>query len=237
MVNFIIPVVFCSIIIFTGCQSDSVINPSTDKDSYTLQASPTNISSYKNGGGLFILSMKPSQDFHGQVLLSVVADPAIHAQISTEVLTREKWVAEIVIRPDTTATLGIYNITVATTYMDVSDTLNLKAEIVDYDPSWGRSYAISKRDEFVMWLQANHSEFGIEMGQDWYTYFKYPGFDGAGTWIFLNSDWEMTVRWIVVPQSPIWLLLRKRGEAEPTFAAKKELDVPIHEIPVSEFGK
>jgi len=51
----------------------------------------------------------------------------------------------------------------------------------------------------------------------------------------LNQTWDMTVHWEVGPTSPVWFLLRPRGEAEAILAAKKELGVPIHEIPVSEY--
>ena len=54
--------------------------------------------------------------------------------------------------------------------------------------------------------------------------------------IMLNQSWEIHIRRRAWP--PLTeILLRKRGETEPIFAAKKEQDVAIHEIPVDEFGK
>ena len=99
----------------------------------------------------------------------------------------------------------------------------------------GLDYAISKRDEFVTWLQAKYPELSIEIGQDWFAYSSKPGMIGGSTWTFLNSTWDMTVRWPVIPSPPFELLLRKRGEAEPAFAAKIDPVGTIHRIPVSDF--
>ena len=99
----------------------------------------------------------------------------------------------------------------------------------------GLDYAISKREDFAPWLQSEYPELSIETGQDWFAYSSKPGMIGGSTWTFLNSTWDMTVRWIVVPSTPFWLLLRKRGEAEPAFAAKMDPDGKTHRISVSDF--
>ncbi len=230
---FILGVVF----MYLSCTNEKSVEPyENDRGSYTLQVTPTSIRSYRGGGGVFILSMTPSEDFEGKVLLSVVADPALGAGLFNKFLTSETRVAEVTIRPDTTAAAGIDTISVIHTHAAVSDTLTLEVEIVvGRLLVLPRDFAIARQDEFVTWLQSEHPELGIEMGQDWFGYFKYPGWVGASTWIFLNSRWEMTVDWSLMASEVIWLILRKRGEAEPSFAAKKEPDGTIHEVPVSEF--
>lgn len=240
MIYLVAAVIFAfNIIVSAGCSDNSVTGPYIDTGSYTLQATPSSIRSYRGGGGIFLLSMIPSEEFGGQVLLSISADSNIHVQISPEVLTLGKQTAEVTIRPDATVALGMYNIIVITTHDGASQTFNLETEIVTGDPLWSRDYAISKQDEFVTWLQAECPKLGIEMGQDWFGYNNTPILEPGtpGNWTFLNDSWDMNIYWVAGPTSPVWFSLRPRGEVEAILAAKKELGVPIHEIPVSEFGK
>ncbi len=207
-----------------------------DDGSCTLQATPTNIQSYKGGGGIFILSMTPSEDFAGKVLLSVVAASALHAQISPEALTLGKGVAEVTMRPDTTVALGDFLIRVIATHAEKSDTLALEVKILELDGPSTYDYASEVHNEFIQWVQDEHPELGIITGQNWFSYNNNPILRPGtpGYWTFLNQTWDVTVYWILGPTSPVWILLRPRGEPTAIFAAQKELGVPFHEIPVSE---
>lgn len=150
-----------------SCNEKSVGPDANDRGLYTLQATPTNIQSYRGGGGIFILSMTPSKNFAGKVLLSVDADPALEAGLFNQFLTSETRIAEVTIRPDTTAVAGTHTISVMHSHATVSDRLTLEVEMVVDCWPLPRDFAIAKRDEFVTWLQSEHPELGIEMGQDW----------------------------------------------------------------------
>jgi len=217
-----------------------VESDANDRGFYTLQATPTSIQSYRDGGGIFILSMTPSQDFAGKVLVSVVADPALRAELFNEFLTSETRVAEVTIRPDTTAALKSYAISVIHTHTGVSDTLICNVEMVDPIPPI-ESSELDLPPEFVQWLEMEHSELGIRDGQEWFSYRNdpiiVPGADLEET--HLNQTWIVTVRWGLRPPwiiQPVWFLLRERGKASAMFAAVKDRNGFFREIGVDEFG-
>ena len=220
-----------------------------DKGNYVLEADPDSLVSYSGGGGLFVLSLVPGQTFDGKVVLSLVADPRLNAELRTTILTRNNPVTDVTIRPDTLTPPTIFNIAVLALHAGVADTIHLGVStLVDASP-WGEledkggTYAALRREEFVEWLQSAHPELGIRVGQDWFGYNRQPGnwegdlYVGGGIWVFLNPIWEMQIRSIVIPRSPFWMLLRKRDEREPTLAAKKDSEGTIFEISIDEFNR
>ena len=117
-----------------GCTGKSVEPNTDDRGTYTLQATPTSVQSYRGGEEIFTLCMTPGEDFAGAVQVSVVADPALSAQLLNQFLTSESRIAEVTIRPKTTAALRTYPIEVIHTHASVSDTLICNVEMVDSIP-------------------------------------------------------------------------------------------------------
>jgi len=252
--------VFIIIVTITaGCSEKKSVNPNAEDSSkiaedtgtYKIVIEPTlpaplltPMKSYRGGGGLFILSMEPGDNFGGDVQLTLDANQALNAKLTTDLLSLDTKVAEVEIYPDSTISIGAEIIKVFSEHADVADTLELEVEIVEpeiVEPdsmSIGR-YAIKLHDEFVLFVKETYPELGITTGQDWFNYNQHPIvlYGTPGKWTFLNQTWDMTVYWTVWPKMPVWFLLRKRGESEPVFAAFKNMDVTIHEIPVDEFGK
>ena len=221
-------------ILFSGCLFDSDNAESKDKGTYTLEAEPRSLLSYPGGGGLFILVMTPGKGFEGSVRLTVDAVHTLNPQLTTETLSTNKRVAEVEIRPDSTAAIGIYTLKVISEHSMLKDTLELEVDVVDTNVPIERLQD-SPPSDFVQWLEKEHPEFCIEEGQEWFIWFKYPGLDGAGTWVFLNQSWEMTIRKEVMPSRPTWFLLRRRDEVTPTFAASQNTYNTIIEISVEEW--
>jgi len=238
--------VFIILITITiGCSEKKSVNPIKDAGTYKIEIEPalpapllTPMKSYRSGGGLFILSMEPGDNFEGKVLLTVNAIQALNVEITTAMLSLDKRVAEILIYPDSKIAIGTEIIKVISEHADVADTLEIEVEIVEPDSLSTEKTATKLHDEFVLFVQEAYPELGITTGQDWFNYNQHPILLSGtpGKWTFLNQTWDMTVYWTVWPKMPVWFLLRKRGESEPEFAAFKDMDVTIHEIPVDEFG-
>jgi len=217
-----------------------------DRGQYVLESDPDSLVSYGGGGGIFILSMIPDGNFEGQVALSLVAEPALNARLSTESLTRYRTIAEVDIRPDTLIAPAIYWIEVIAMHASATDTYKLGVSTLVDGAYWFELInvsggMVSSRDDFILLLQSERPELGIATGLTWFAYAeKLGGWDGSlwagsSTWVSVNPKWEMRVRRIVIPRSPTWFLLRRRGEKEAIFAAKKEAEGQMYEIPVREY--
>ena len=221
----------CMLIVAGGCIFDSETKKEKDKGIYTLEADQTWMRSCRGGGGLYILSMDISEDFEGEVRLKVEADPAINPELTTEVLSLHKRVAELVIHPDSTVALGYDTLRVISEHASAADTLELYLLMVYQGknhkpiPQW--------QNEFVKWLEDEYPEFGIKEGQEWFGWSKYPGMSGAGFWTYLNETWEITVNLIITPSRyPDYFLLRRRGKVTPKLAARTNKDGTFTEISV-----
>jgi hypothetical protein len=212
-----------------------------EDDSFTIQSTYAKIRSYPNGGGVFILSMIPEENFFGSVQLSLDADPALHAQLSTTTLSREVSVAEVTIHPDDSAAIQTYAMTVHATHF--WKTIDVPLAVDMY--VWGQSdteTATAKSLEFIEWLKINRPEFeGLE-AEDWFIYMTYPEILVVEHWTFLNAAWEMRVCFHVMIPPYDWSMirLRRRGAVAPVFAAKRECaednsTYSIHEIAVDEY--
>lgn len=242
--------IFIIITLSAGCLFDSDDNSDDkelkDRGSYTLEAIITErieevypqydeIVSYPGGGGLFILIMKPGEDFEGRVRLSVSADSLLNAFLTRDYLSLENCVAELAIRPDSSMDFGTDSLEVVSIHAGIADTLNLIVEIRSFNQKTILLVAVPCQSLFVSWLEMNYPELGIEAGQDWFIYNKFPMVVGGGAiYAYLNETWEMSIidesRNVFTP-TIMYLILRPRGELRPTFAAKKEEDGTIHEIP------
>ena len=251
-------ILFCfvaALISFAGCLFDSDTSLSEDEGTYTLVSKPTWLKSYGGGGGLFLIELLPDKGFSGKVRLNLYSDPDLNAELTTDCLTSDKRVTELTIRPDSMLTIDIskpisiveheiYIIGLISTHSERSDTLFLEAVVIKelsikVDPA---------RKPPVEWLENEHPDLGITLDQDWFYYFAYdgnpvldpmyPSVTGIVTWIYLSSTWEVTEHAWGWPPFPVWILLRKRGEIQPIFVAKREFGngwTSWKEIPVDEF--
>lgn len=222
------------------CDDDDKPSDPLGKGKYYLKVQQTEIKSYPGGGGLFIISLKPGDDFEGTVKLSTLADPSLHAHLTTGRLTSDKRVAEIEIHPATTTAIKEYTIKVESQNEDTSYSLTLKANVVKADSGViDDRYPKTLFNEFVQYIQDSQPELSISTDMDWIKYTHYPVVM-AGTpckWSFLCHTWDITVFARSGPTWPTWYLLRKRGEYDPHLAAYKDINVSIHEIPVNDFGE
>ena len=220
-----------------------------DRGHYTLESDPDSLVSYGGGGGIFVLSMTPDDDFEGKVTLSLNVDPVLNARLTTEFLSRDQTVAEVTIRPDSFLTPDTYTISVVAMHTGAVDTLSLGVStLVDGMPwgipsgEWHDDCVERKRNELLSWLDTTHPQLRMKMDQKWFSYnqkvsnWEGMSWGGCATWISLSREWEIWIREVVVPQPPTRFLLRKRGQKEPVLAARK--DSPkgaLYEIPTSEF--
>jgi hypothetical protein len=212
---------------------------------FKLEAKHSYIRSYPGGGGVFIVRLNHGDDFTGVVGLRLSADPALNARLDRRTLSRGSNIAEIVIRPSETAAIRTYQIDITAcqlaNVMSLSScrTISVEVEMIPWGPTDPRD-AIAKRDPLVEWIQQTHPEFGTFSDKDWYPYMTYPGIWIVEHWTFLNEEWEMRTCFHVMIPPYDWSMiqLRRHGEWDPIFAAKREHNgttYEINQIPVSEY--
>ena len=157
-------IVALSIIVFfvAGCIFDSDTKKSEDKGTYTLEVETTGFWDEKTssfiedglvsypggGGGLFILIMKPGEDFEGEVRLTVNATPLLNVELTNDLLSSDKRVAEVVIYPDSKMAVGVETIRVISEHAGVIDELELSVEIIKSETE---DFTPPSRIEFVLW--------------------------------------------------------------------------------------
>jgi len=115
------------ITITTSCSEKKSVNPNAedsskiteDSGAYTLEAEPAAVYSYCGGGGLFILSMEPGDNFGGDVQLTIDASPGLNAKLTTDLLSLDEKIAEIEIYPDSSLALGVYTFKVISEHAGV----------------------------------------------------------------------------------------------------------------------
>jgi len=227
-------------------KSADVIEPKDAGSSgFELKAKYTYIRSHLGGGGVFVIRLNPDVDFTGDVRLQLVADPVLNARLDRATVNAASDIAELSIRPTASVNAGTYQIDVVGCHVsdvvspDSYQTVSLEVEIIPWgipDPR----YAVIKRDPLVEWIEDTHPEFGSFSGMQWYPYITYPGILVVEHWTFLNDDWEMRICFHVMIPPYDWSMiqLRRHGEWDPIFAARREYNgttYEIHEIPLSEY--
>ena len=225
----------------SGCLLADDSKESEDNGSYSLISNKIQIDSFPEGGGLFILSMEPSEDFEGEIHLSIEADQKLNAILYEKSLSITKYVSEVEFYPDSTIAFGTFPINIISRHGGIKESLMLSVEIHDpiYPNGPSTPYPPQK---FVAWLNEGYPGMGISPGIKWIYYrnepiITMPGSSLEQTW--LNQSWEMTVYTKGPYPYKSWYLLRKRGEVLPVFAAKREnLNYNAHyEIDVAEYKK
>ena len=230
--------VFVSILLalcFAGC-GDNGNDEEQNGGSYTLEAKYTKIRSYRDGGGLFVITIIPDEDFSGEVFPSVSADSVLNAKLDRSVLDSDSTVAEVTIQPDQSAEIRNYEIELKATHSSDVQSVKLEVEMHDWS-SESVNDAIAKRDEILEWLEKEHPEFGDLSKMQWFAYMTYPETLIVEHWTFLNMAWEMRICYHVMIPPYDWSMLsiRSRGELDFQFAAKRESDGTTYEIPVAEY--
>jgi hypothetical protein len=237
-----------------GCSRDAVLQPQstsqlarpvtnsiddrslTGHGEFRIIAKYDSIDSYPSGGGVFLIRLNPGDDFSGPVRLTIKADPRLHADLSAAVLNPQSPVAEITIMPEQTFPIGLHTITVLADNASFSRKLILIVNIINWWIADKRN-AVQNLLPFAEWLEKNHPELGDFLEREWYIYATYPGILVVEHWTFLDAEWEIRVCHHVMIPPYDWskMLLRKRGEWEPTLAAKRETDGIIHQIPIADY--
>lgn len=199
------------------------------------------IRSCPGGGGIFLVSIEPNSAFTGKVFLNIIAPYSLNAELNKDVLDMGSPVAEIRVSPSENISSGKYNIGVAAVhvvglYVQNVERIKLEVEVFDWESTVSRNLS-QKRDLFIEWLETEHPEFGIFPKQKYDAYNTYPELIIVEHGTFLSSEWEIRVcDHVMIPPddwSMIWI--RKRGALDALFAAKRETDNSIHEIPISEY--
>ena len=222
---------------FSRCSHHNIVRPGdADGGSYTLEAKYTAIRSYGNGGGVFLISMTPGDDFSGEVVLTISADPLLNAALDRDKLNLNSRIAELTVRPSQSIEVRSHQIGLVATHSGTPRSILLEVEVFQWDPM-NTGDAIEKRNEILEWLEREHPEFGNFSSQEWFAYMTYPEIIIVEHWTFLNPEWEMRICYHVMIPPHDWsmLAIRRRGELEFLFAAKRESDGTLYEIPVSEY--
>jgi hypothetical protein len=238
-----------------GCLTDSTTPPPPGESGFDLAARYSFVRSHPGGGGVFLLRLDPEPSGDGNILLSLSADPSLHARLDRRFLNAAEPLAELTLRPDLALALAspeTCRITVtavrpaepgdtvpqapATAARSPARRLELEVELIPWiagDPAT----AILKRDELLAWVIAAHPELSNLAEPYRIAYQTYPSILVVEHWTFLGAAWEIRVCWHVTIPPYDWSMirLRRRGDWEPLLAACRDSDGTTYEIPVSEY--
>jgi hypothetical protein len=224
-----------------GCSEDRLLQEEVRSelaggDAFALHAKYSRIRSCPEGGGLFILVLTPGPNLDGDVELSVESAPCLHAELDRNTLNWKSRVAEVSIRPDATAEFRDYEIKVEAGDGNTIRTLSLQVEMLQWSAGVS-DFAETRLDEFVDWFRERDLEFGNLATKKWFTYLTYPRILVVEHWTFVSRDWEVRLCYHVMVPPYDWSMirLRRRGEVEPVFAARRDSDGTIYQIPISEY--
>lgn len=208
---------------------------------FELKATYNYIRSYPNGGGIFVVYIEPASDFTGTVFLNLVAPARLNAKLKSQVLNRGALVTEITVEPSSTIRPGTKYIKLAAVHVDglyvqSVQRMQLQVEIFEWE-ACDNPNLDEKRDLFIQWLEQKHPEFGLFLNQEYRYYITYPEILIVEHGTYLNAEWEIRVcdHVMVPPYDWSMICIRKRGAVKPLFAAMRESDNTIHEIPLSEY--
>lgn len=210
--------------------------PAPDAGTLFLHTRYDSIRSYPGGGGNFTIAIIPDQEFAGRAILTIAADPALHARLDRSTLCPAKRVAELTVRPDINAAPGLYAITLLATHNGVRYTQALLVRVFEW-AQFEPGVEMEKRADFLTWLAAAHPELGEIAAHPVHRYITYPEILIVEHWTFLSSAWDMRICFHVMVPPDDWsmMLLRRTGSLVPLLAARRDSDGSIHEIPVKEY--
>ena len=234
--------IFLCVILFISllsCSKDKVLPPEeSDSGSYEFTAKYDYIRSHPGGGGIFIVKISPDTEFTGSVKLSLGAGPGLNAQLSKTELTAADTVSEILLHPEPVIAQGTYKITLTSSHADTTKSIELEIDIID----WGSDNyetAIAQRNEFKDFLEAADPAYAELFGKADIIYQTYPQVLIVSHYTFIYADYELRLCYhnMIPPHDWYMVRIRKRNCEEPEFAARRETNGSIHEIPVSEYPK
>jgi probable HAF family extracellular repeat protein len=206
-------------------------------DGFVLEPKYTFITSYREGGGIFLFSLLCGDTFSSDVSVSVDAPAEMHASVFSEVINASCPIAEVIVQPDDTTVDGDYVVTVEATSGQQSHSVQVVVNI----SIWGTSepwYAIIKFNEFLPWLEQNHPEVGDLSVEDWWIYQTYTHILIVEHWTFLSDNWEvrLQIHATVPPHNWTKLWIRPRDALMGLFAVKREYNGTTYEISIEDFG-
>jgi hypothetical protein len=177
------------------------------------------IRSYAGGGGIFVVRLMTNGNFAGNVNLTLTADPLLNAGLSRRTFNDRYDIAGITVQPDQSTEAGTYEIELRALYTGNPShigpyrKISLKVEVLQWGPT-NPANVISKRDEFIVWLETEHPELGNFSNRIWFPYMTYPQILIVEHWTFLDEDWEFRLCYHVMVPPYDWskILLRRRGE-------------------------
>lgn len=208
-----------------------------DAGTYALATRATNIRSYPGGGGVFTVFIEAGSDFRGDVRLSVLADPDLHARLSLPLLDSLNPSADLHLAPEAGCPVTPRTIVVRAEHAGAVKTATLHVEMFEWEHGEpGEEMALLRR--YLDWIRAAHPEVGNVVIVPFRRFLTYPQTLIVEHWTFLSPLYELRLcRHVMIPPDD-WsmVLLRQVGRREPAFAARLESGAgEIREIPVSEY--
>jgi hypothetical protein len=232
----LVPLLLLAVAI-AGCPWVPPVDPTQpDQGSYALAATYDSIRSYPGGGGIFVLRLSPLYGFKGTVQLRVEADASLGASVTKRSLISTHRIAEVLLAPKTTAVPGWYTATVVSAHAGVERRLRLSVHVMEWTGP-DTADALAQREQFRIWCVQQRPELAEAFSAPLALYNTYPEILIVEHRTFLTGDFEVRVcnHVMVPPDDWSMLRLRKRDSAEPFFAARRESDGTIREIPVAQY--
>ena len=232
----LVPLLLLAVVI-AGCPWIPPNDPTQpDQGSYALAATYDSIRSYPGGGGIYVLRLTPLVGFQGTVQLRVEADSSLGASVTMRSLIASRKIAEVLLAPKADAVPGRYTVTVISTHAGAERRLRLLVNVMEWTGPEAAE-ALAQREKFRDWCVQQRPELAEAFSAPRALYNTYPEILIVEHRTFLTGDYEVRVcnHVMVPPDDWSMIRLRKRDSAEPVFAARRESDGTIREIPVSQY--
>ena len=211
-----------------GCDKDG-----TGNARFTLHAVYDTIQSYPGGGGLFLLYYTPLEGFDGIDSYSLSGQRHMSENSTLHQLADNDTVFELLVKPDLDCSLQDQKIGLTVYGEEGYKKINLVVSVVDNGVN---EEATGKLNEFKSWLTERDSSLGALLDSDYFLYKTYLTLV-VEHYTVLTDEYEIRFCYHVMIPPDDWSMIRvrKRNVLEPEFAARRESDGTINEIPVSEY--
>ncbi|HOJ03024.1 MAG TPA: hypothetical protein PK916_03380 [Bacteroidota bacterium] len=225
---------------FGACNDDNPdqppITPQKNAGSFTLHATYPGVRSCPGGGGIFTISVDTTQDFRGDVQLSVQADPRLHATLLRSTLVAGARVAELTIAPEIGIPVDSFGVTVTAVHGDSSKQLRLGVDVIAWEMG-AAGEEVPLRNTMLAWLCKRHPELAELQSQVWWRFVTYPQHLVVEHWTFVSDVWELRMCRHVTISPYTWSLMRLRrlGTCAPELAMRREGDGSMQEIPIADY--
>lgn len=192
-----------------------------DQAPFSLQATPESMQAIPGQLCVFLTSVQDDGDGSGKGKAVAISAQATDLTPTVEPLQiTPTQVAEVSVTPTESQKEQSVSIDIKGKREGLEHTKTVSLSVVEGEDNLEIT-AVSIRDKFIPWLEANHPELGITYETVWNGTIVTPNILIVANYLFFSEDWEMGLTWHVMIPPNDWarIYLRRRfHEVRPSLA-------------------